>query len=300
MSASEGMDWNDLRYFLCAVRARTLAGAARALGVEHSTIGRRLKGLEEALGVPLLTRSADGLKLTAIGERVVPLVEELERGVRAIQELVTDQRARVRVATPTGFGRVLSPQLVAFQAKHPNITIELLASSRMVDLKSGEADLAIRQGPSSDEDLIARKIADVAWSLYASDAYLARHPAPGDPRELAGHDLLGFETTLANVPGARWIEEHGQGANVIMRCRELTDIISACVAGIGLAVIPCMAAAPEPALKRLTKEVLGTRPLSIVYRKEVLVAEPVKTVIAFVEEVLRDYIRSVSGEASAP
>ena len=288
------LDWNDLRYFLAAARAGTLAGAARALGVEHSTIGRRLGALEEAMGAPLVTRAPEGLALTTAGQRLLPRAEEIERAVLGARELVTAQTTRVRLATPSGFSRVLAPYLAAFQARHPGVTIELIGGSRRVDLKQGEADLAIRQGASDDEELVAKKIGDVDWSLYAAPAYLARHAPPSDPRALAGHDLLGFEAGLATVPGARWIDAHGAGANVIMRCREISDLLAGCVAGLGLAVLPATAAALEPALQRLTTEVLGTSKLSIVYRKEMLLAEPVRAVIAFVTEVVRDHLRGVS------
>jgi len=293
------IDWNDLRYALAAARSRTLAGAARALGVEHSTIGRRLTALEDALGVPLFTRGPEGLVLTSLGEKVMPRLEEMERTVAAVAELTISQKTRVRLATPTGFGRYINPHLAAFQGAHPSITLELLSGSRPVDLKKSEADLAIRLGASDDEELVTRKIGDVGWSLYASAEYLARHAAPSDPGALAGHDVLGFEPSLAGVPGAKWIEAHGQGANVIMRCREITDVVAACVAGLGLAVLPCMAAETEPALVRLTPAVLGTRRLSLVYRREVLVSEPVKAVIEFVLKVMAEPAAHMSGEAVA-
>jgi DNA-binding transcriptional LysR family regulator len=296
MTRAGDIDWNDLRYFLAAARSKTLAGAARALGVEHSTIGRRLTALEETLGVSLLTRGPDGLVLTGLGDKLVPPLEEMERAVLAVMELTTSRKTRVRLATPTGFASLISPHLAAFQAAHPSITLELLSSSRRVDLRKSEADLAIRLGASDDEDLVARKIADAGWSLYAASAYLARHPAPADPGALAGHDVLGFEASLAGVPGAKWIEAHGQGANIIMRCRELMDMVAACVAGLGLAVLPCMAAVREPALQRLTPAVLGTHRLSLVYRKEVLVAEPVKAVIQFVMKIMSEQAAGMSGE----
>ena len=291
MARPDDVDWNDLRCFLAAARAGSLAGAARAMGVEHSTVGRRLAALEEAMGAALVTRSPEGLALTAAGKQLLPLVEEMARAAQAGKEALASARTRVRLATPSGFGRVLAPELMTFQAQHPDVTIELSSASRMVDLKKGEADVAIRQGPSADEDLVARTIGDVEWSLYASASYLQRHPAPSDPRDLVGQDLLGFEERLAAVPGARWLERHGKGANVVMRCGELADTLSACVAGIGLAVLPTTAAALEPSLERLTGESLGTSKLYVVYRKESLLSEPVKAVIEFVTQVMRDHLR---------
>jgi DNA-binding transcriptional LysR family regulator len=288
------IDWNDLRYFLAAARARTLAGAARALDVEHSTIGRRLTALEQVMGAPLVTRGPEGLVLTAAGEKVVPFAEEMERAVLAAREIVTAQTTRVRLATPSGMSRVLAPHLSAFQARHPGVTIEVLGGSRMLDLKKGEADVAIRQGPSQDEDLIAKRIGEVPWLLYASEAYLSRRPAPPDPGQLAGHDLLGFEASLSGVPGARWLETHGEGANVVMRCREVSDMLAGCVAGLGLAVLPWMAAALEPSLRQVSDQQLGSSTIWIVCRKEMLVAEPVRAVIEFVTEVMREYLQRIT------
>lgn len=290
MANPRDVDWNDLRHFLAAAKAGTLAGAARALGVDHSTIARRLAALEEALGAALATRGPDGLALTSVGARLLPLVEDIERTVAAAIELAATEKTHVRLAAPSGFGRILSPRLSALQAKHPSVTVELITGSRMVDLKKGEADVAIRNGASQDEDLVAKRIGDAAWSLYASAEYLARRSAPAESRDLSGHDLLGFDTALANVPGAKWIAAHGAGANVVMRCREMSDILAACAAGLGVAVIPVTAAALEPSLQRISSEVLGTSPLFVVYRKELLASEPVRAVVDFAFDVMREYL----------
>src|SRR4030095_8855507 len=107
-------------------------------------IGRRLTALEEAMGAPLLTRSPEGLTLTELGQQLVPVLEQMERAALAARELVASRKTRVRLATPSGFGRIIAPELAAFQAQHPDVTVELLGGSRMVDLKHSEADLAIR------------------------------------------------------------------------------------------------------------------------------------------------------------
>jgi DNA-binding transcriptional LysR family regulator len=290
------LDWNDLKHFLAAARAGTLAGAARGLRVEHSTIGRRLTALEDALGAPLFTRGPGGLALTPLGERIAPLVEDVERAVLAVHEIAATAKTRVRLATPSAFARLLTPHFARFGREHPDVTIELLSGSRMVDLKKGEAELAIRAGASEDGDLVTKGLGDMGWSLYASEAYLAGHAAPADPRALAGHDVLGYEARLAALPGPRWIEQHGAGATVVMRCREVSDVLAACVAGLGLAVLPSLLAEAEPALRRLTPEVLGTQRFSLVYRKEVLRAAPVRAVIRFVTDLMRGFRARMSGQ----
>src|SRR3954451_16018064 len=98
MTAPDDLDWDDVRYFLRAAQAKTLAGAARRLGVEHTTIGRRLSALERALGTALVTRGPDGLRLTAFGEQLVPLLEHMDRCARSLPELVSAHKARVRLA----------------------------------------------------------------------------------------------------------------------------------------------------------------------------------------------------------
>jgi DNA-binding transcriptional LysR family regulator len=297
VASDGGIEWDQLRYFLAALRAGSLSAAARALEVEHSTIRRRLLGLEQSLAVPLFNRSPDGLSPTPLALELLPLLEEMERAALAITERVQSRKTRVRLATPSGFGRLLGPHLADFHAAHPGIVLEILGGSRPVDLKRGEADLAIRQGPVvEDDDLVCRPIGDVGWSLYAAEAYLQRHPAPADPRQLAGHDLLGFESGLGKVPGARFVEQHGAGANIVLRSRELVDILDACQAGLGLAVLPCLAAITYPALRRVTSEVFASSRLNLVYRKEVLVSDPVKSALEFVAAVLREYAGRMSGK----
>ena len=286
------LDWNDLRYFLAAVRAGTLAGAARHLGVKHSTVGRRLTALEEALGAAIFIRGEQGLKLTSTGEKLVPFAEQIERSTREIRDQVMTQTARVRVAVPTGLVKAFAPHLGALHSRHPEIVLVFLSSSQPADLSKGEAELAIRVGEVADENLIARKIGTAVWSLYGSPAYLDRKGTPKTARDLAGHDLLGFEPRLAAIAvGAKWIATHGQRARIAMIHRELADMIAAAVAGIGLAVLPRIVADLEPGLQRLSEEVLGEQPFLVVYRREIAQAKPVQQVIRFLTDVMRTEAR---------
>ena len=289
------LDWNDLRYFLATAREKTLSGAARLLGVKHSTIGRRISALERSLGAALFVRQPDGLLLTPLGQSVLSRVEEVERTVVGLQALVGSRKQHVRLACPSGFGIFLSSHLSRFQREFPAIKLELLSGSQPLDLKKGEAELAIRVGPIADEDLIARKLGDAGWSLYAADAYLRRHPAPADPRQLAGHDVLGYDRRLAGAPGARWIEQHGRGATIVLRSRELTDMLAAARGGLGLAVMPCMLAESDSSLRRLSPDVLGRNGIFLAYRRETLLVEPVRTVIDFIVRLMRDNAALVRG-----
>ncbi len=289
------LDWNDVRYFLAAVRSRTLSGAARALGVKHSTIGRRLTALERSLGASLVIKRPDGLEPTQLGNKVMLLADEVERAMFGLQGLVDSEKKHIRLAAPSGFSKLFGEQIGRLHQQSPEISLEVLSGSRPVNLNKGEADLALRAGPVADQDLIVRKITKVGWSLYASEAYLQRRQPPVDPRELAGHELLGYHESLAAVPGAKWIEKYGANANIVLRTREMTEMLAAAVSGTGLAVLPCWLAESEPPMKRLTNDVLGTHTLSLVYRREMLLAEPVRMVMQFVIGVIREHSRLLSG-----
>jgi DNA-binding transcriptional LysR family regulator len=296
MVKTADLDWDDLRYFLAAARQETLSGAARALGVKHSTIGRRISALERSLGAPLFVRQPDGLVVTPLGASVLSRIEQIEQAVAGVRSLVDASRHHVRLACPSGFASFLADALARFHRDLPEIELELLSGSQPVDLNKGEAELALRVGPIADQDLLVRKVGDAAWSLYASEAYLRRHPAPTDPRHLKGHQLVGFDRKLAGVPGAQWIERHGHGGTVVQRSVELSDMLAAARNGMGLAVLPCMLAETEPSLKRLTSEVLGRHSISLIYRREMLLVEAVREVIDFVVTTMREKANLVRGK----
>ena len=292
---ADDMNWDDLRYFLAAVRAKTLAGAARTLGVEHTTVGRRISSLERALGAPLVLRGADGVRLTRLGERIAPRLDELERSVRGLRELASVEAMRVRLAVPSGFTRFFTAELPELCRHHPKLSLEIVSGASLVDLSSGDADLAVRTGPVSDKDLVARKLGDVGFSLYASELYTARRGRPTAPDDLRGHELIAFHESLAHVPAARWLEERAGGANVVLRSREMTDMLTAAVDGVGLAVLPCMLAHGEPRLQRLTATVVATRPVWLVHRAEARLSKEVKVVIRFAAEVMKRHASQIGG-----
>jgi DNA-binding transcriptional LysR family regulator len=218
---------------------------------------------------------------------MLPLVQELECGVHALQEFATTQRERVRVSLPVGFAALLTRHLGRLHQEHPELTLETVSSARSMSLKRGEVDLALRMLPVVDENLIVRPLGEVACSLYASPTYLKQHPAPKDLDDLSGHDIIAYGSDIAQQPAARWIEKRANKGRIVMRANELDTSLMAAVDGAGLTILPCFLADQEPRLRRLTPEVLVTPPLSLVYRREARQSKAIKTAINFVVDVMR-------------
>lgn len=247
------MDWNDVRYFLAVHRAGTLAGAARALDVEHSTVSRRLGALERDLGAKLFVRTPDGFTLTAAGESVMPQAETMERAAEAALLRVKGDDARVegvvRLSTSEGFSGYLTKRLAALRERYPGLVIEIVATNRPLDLSRREADLALRMTPATQAELVTRQVGESGWSLYAAEGYLARRGQPASVDDLTGHDAIAFDDSLARTPGAQWLGD-GKGARVVLRANTLLSAINAATGGFGLVVLPCVLADVEPTLRQ--------------------------------------------------
>jgi DNA-binding transcriptional LysR family regulator len=291
----DGLDWDDVRFFLYALESKSLAGAARALGVEHTTVGRRISSLERTLGATLVARKPEGLEATALGEKVAQLARDMRRSARAIDELVKSQQSRVRISTPSGFTRLFGDKVGELRREHPEITLDFSTEARHVDLLRGEADIAVRVGPVAGDELVVRKVCDMGWSLYASESYLATRAGPVDPHDLTGHAIIGYDAGVLSLPAAQWMEARAPNATVIVRSREMTEMTSAAVSGLGIALLPCLLADREPTLYQLTPEVLATRSVSIVYRRDALDRNEMREVVRFVVDVLRDNADLIAG-----
>jgi DNA-binding transcriptional LysR family regulator len=294
-SPLDALDWNDLRVFLRAAQAGSLAGAARALGVDHATIGRRLSALERTIGAPLFVRSASGLELTPLGDELAPLAAAVEHAVHAVRDRIAGERVRVRLAMPSGMMKLFGAGLAELRERHPEIALEVLAGAKPVDLARAEADLAIRSGPVTEPDLVVRRLAMSGFSLYAADVYLRQHAPPADLDDLAGHELIGFDPALAAMPAAAWIEQRATQATIVLRSREVSEMLAAAVAGAGLAMLPCLIGDDEPALRRLTPQVLASRELALVYRREAKLSAAVRAVLDFVVATTAAHAHRIAG-----
>jgi len=264
------MDWDDWRYFLTAARTGGAANAAEVLGVNQSTVSRRIGSLEETLGMRLFRRSSRGLTLREEGEALVPLAEEMERAALAMRGMADRRRDRVegvvRLTTVEELASmVIVPFLAAFRQREPGIQLELLTDYRALDLAAGEADIALRLGRPTDEALYARKLGEFGFGVYAAESYLAGMSA-AQLRDLRGLDWVVEHEGSPNMPDSRWLAKNLPDLEPVLRCNRLETIIAAVLAGLGVALLPKAMARGRPGLARLpvdTSEVRGELWLAI-------------------------------------
>lgn len=247
-------DWDDLRVFLAVARAGSLSGAAQTLGVNHSTVFRRLGAFEAQLGVRLFDRLAGGYARTAAGEEMFAAVEEIEERVTALERRITGRdlelRGTLRVTTTDTIAASFGPRHVAaFRAAYPGIVVELSAAVERVSLSRRDADVAIRPTNRPPDSLVGRRLARLAMAVYAARA--ARDlPATGSPAFWQGPWLQG-DDNIAHVASVRWLDANAAAGAIVFRGNTLTVLREACRAGLGLAVLPCYLADGDPALRRL-------------------------------------------------
>jgi DNA-binding transcriptional LysR family regulator len=247
------MDWDDLRYVLALGHGRTLSAAARALGVNHSTVFRRVRLIEERLGVRLFERHRDGYTPTPAGEEAVALAERLGAEVDSLEQHLAGRDTRpygtVRVTTTdTLLTGALAPALASFRDAYPEIELEVIAANEFLSLSKRDADVAIRPTRSPPETLVGRRVCRVATALYGSTTYLSGR-LPVD--DLAAHAWVAPDDSLAHLPSARWLRTTVPGVRPVLRTNTLLGMLVAAQAGVGLAALPCFLGDATAELRRV-------------------------------------------------
>jgi DNA-binding transcriptional LysR family regulator len=296
MTPGPSPDWNDLRPFLAVVETGGFAAAARALGLQHSTISRRIAALEHSLGTRLFHRTPTGATLTGAGERLLPLARKADGALTALAVAAHGDIRPLRLSLPTGFAPLLAPALAAMAARTPARSVEVLATSQPTDLAAGAADIALRLAPTTDPTLVTRTIGTVGLSLYASPAYLAAHPLP-DPTSLDGHQLVGLHPDLAATPAAQWIDRHAAAATIVIRLAQMTEVRATAASGVGLALLPCILAGVTPDLVRVDPRVLVRQSLTLVCRRDVADDPTGRRVLTLIARAIAAQKAALAGEA---
>jgi len=188
---------NDMALFVEVVKAKGFRGASEAIGVPNSTLSRRISALEKAIGLRLLHRTTRKVELTEAGqlyfERCKRIVDEARLAHEQLGEMLSQPSGVLRASLPVDFAvTYLAPLIAEFAGLYPGITFDLDLTPRRVDLVSEPFDVAIRMGEPENSQLIARLVASLTPSLYASPGYLQRAGEPSSPADLEGHQCLGI------------------------------------------------------------------------------------------------------------
>lgn len=229
------IDWQDLRFFAVLARAGSLSAAARELGVDHATVGRRIASLERALAVRLIDRLPRRIQPTAEGNAVAALVADMEKVAFAIERrargLSAPAPATVRVSVPPAVAaQLVAPHIAGFYRRHPRITVVLFGSAQNAALDRGEADIALRLTRPQQKDLVVRRVGVMRFGLYAVPAFLARPPQDWT--------FIGYDAALDHVPQQTWLHGLLNGRPIVFQASDLFGQREAARAGLGVVVLP--------------------------------------------------------------
>lgn len=249
------IDWDDVRFFLAIHRHGTLAAAASALGLDATTVGRRLARLETQVDTRLFDRTAKGYVATAAGTRMLPRAEKIERELLSALRDVEGEDQRLAglvrlTATEMLSTRFIVPNLHRFHRRYPEIRLELICTNRDLDLGRREADIALRLTRPMQDDVVVKKLFTIELGLYASREYAKGQPLPDDG-DFTGHRIVAYADTRAFRRENEWLDEHIGGAHVVLRSDSVSSLVSAAVSGIGITLLPCKVADAEPELVRI-------------------------------------------------
>ncbi|MGU3493617.1 LysR family transcriptional regulator [Xanthobacteraceae bacterium A53D] len=255
-SHTRELDWDDLRVFLTVARMGRLTVAARRLGLDHSTLSRRITALEAVLRTPLFERSPSGYKITEAGEKLVAEAQKMEGAIIRIQsEVPADGNSLagpLRLTMPEGFSSsFFVRQLSLLPAELSSIWIELIADPSIVSLTKREADIAIMMERPKQGPLVSRKLCDYEYGLYCSREYLETHPGIRTVADMDRHFVIGYIPDILPTPAHDYLRDYLPHRDANLQVTNVLTQIEATCLGLGLALLPCFITRLHPCLVRL-------------------------------------------------
>jgi DNA-binding transcriptional LysR family regulator len=295
-------NWDDLKHFLAFARTGSIRAAAKAQRVDQSTVYRRLADLEARLGGPLIERHANGYRLTELGEELHPHAERVEEAFAALYRHMASRGQQLTgpirlTCTPTVGERLKrTPLLDAFHALYPGLQIELVLTDRFVDLSKREADIAIREGRTiEDESLVGRKIAEGAWGLYASRSYVEHRGRPQRPPDITYHSVVHCAGPISDHKATRWLRAVAPDAKVAAHSESWPGLVLAVKSGAGLAPLSIALGDSQDDLVRVIDDI----PELVTHfhvHKEMQRAPRVRAFFDFVVDEIKAFREALSGQ----
>ena len=237
---NSGLSWDEFRLIKSIAEARSLVGAAELLGLNHSTVFRRLAAVEAAVGARLFERSRAGYEPTAAGEEMIALAATMAELVLEFERRVAGRDIKptgeLSVTTPEAIGQHFMPSIVAqFQAQNPGIVVELILSNQSLNLSRRDADIAIRLTNDPPESLVGRRICTGRWSVYCRRDLTAE--LGSEPTDSVA--FIGFGDNFGPAPGRRWIEANVRPGRLVAKANSSHCMLQLALQGFGATLLPC-------------------------------------------------------------
>lgn len=240
-----GLNWDDFRFFLAVARDQRVSAAGKTLGVQHTTVARRIEALETRLGTRLFDRSNEGYAMTQAAENLYDRALVMEEQALAVDREIIGMDAQLKgglklTASHDLLTKIVVPNLHRLREAYPAIALELMGSTGLVDLAAREADIALRLTASPPDYLIGRKVLSLHHGVYASPEYL-----------LQDRERHAFVAFSGNRDVPEWVEQHFSGAGMALCTDDVSVMVEAVEQGYGLARMPCVTGDSRPGLRRL-------------------------------------------------
>ena len=291
-------EWDYLRIALAIHRAGSMQSAADNLGIDRSTVLRRLDTLEEQLGVRLFERRSDGCVTTVAGADVIITAEEIENAMTSLAHRLggggSKEEGKVVVTVPEFFAtKLLIPSLPRLRMAYPKIAVEVDSGHQFRNLTRGEADIALRNRRPDQNTLVARKVGAVAIAFFASLDYLRIHGVPNG--NFDGHDVIIFGEELNGMPGYAQMVELAKNSRIVMRCNEIMPLVSAARANLGITAMPAIAAHNEDQLVPVWPGIIGLPEIFLVTHRDLRNQARIRVVYDFIVQLCIENGAALSG-----
>ena len=250
------MNWDDLKVFLALSRGGTLSETARRLKVSQPTVGRRIERLERDMEAKLFDRLADGYALTAAGERLLPMAEEMAVAAEALDRTTAAHadviEGTVRVSVHESVSPFLIDHLAVMHSRLPDIEFELFVTHIQVNLSRREADILIREELPGASSLTTRKLGEAHYAIYGAQSYVNAHPEARAEDRYRTCDWVGFDEEHARFAGYEWLRSRLGNRAPVYRTNNGMVLRQTVANGTALGVLPCFIADADPNLVRLS------------------------------------------------
>ena len=283
------MAWDDLRYVLTVAETGSLSAAARTLGVNHSTVLRRVSAFEEDKGLQVFDRSGSGYVLTPESRHLLTSLRAIEDQVNGLDRAIARQGLEldgpVRITTTDSFANAgLINHISAFQRQHPGVFVELNVNNSFVNFERMDADITIRPAPDLPDDLAGDRVCNLLMKIYATPDYLKENPAT----DYAAHKWLGVSPPISASLVGQWQDRHLPTENIVLKSSSFVGLRDITATGLGLALLPCCLGDPAAELVRadnLPGEM--TTGLWVATHRDMAGSSRVRSIMAWFVEALR-------------